>query len=98
MNTRQQRAAKEARLKAGKEDLERTTAELQKNRDNITKIEDRIHDSNKLVKATRYLRTTYMYTYLFTCTFIHTVGIMYNIHIHKCFTLVNTYIAHTVLL
>ena len=61
MNTRQQRAAKEARLKAAKEDLERTTAELQKNRDNITKIEDRIHDSNKLVKATRYVPATYMY-------------------------------------
>ena len=54
MNTRRQKAAKETRLKAVKEDLDKTSADLRKNRDNITKIEDRIHESSKLVKASRY--------------------------------------------
>ena len=53
MSTRREKAAKEARLKTLKEDLGRTTADLQKNRDNITKIEDRIHESRKLVKASK---------------------------------------------
>ena len=57
MNSRSQKAAKEARLKAVKEDLHKTAADLQKNRDNITKIEERIHECSKLVRASRYVPT-----------------------------------------
>ena len=51
MNTKHDKAAKQACLKTLKADLEKTSAELKKNRDSLIKIEDRIHEFSKAVRA-----------------------------------------------
>ena len=55
MNTKHDKVAKQARLKTLKADLEKTSAELKKNRDSFIRIEDRIHEFIKAARASKYV-------------------------------------------
>ena len=65
MNTKHDKAAKQARLKTLKADLEKTSAELKKNRDSFIRIEDRIHEFIKAARASKYVfLVVHVYVYV----------------------------------
>ena len=70
MNTKHDKAAKQARLKTLRADLEKTSVELKKNRDSLIKIEERINEFSKAARASKYVfLAVHVYVYdIIACT------------------------------
>ena len=86
MNTKHDKAAKQARLKNLRADLEKTSVELKKNRDSLIKIEERINEFSKAARASKYVfLAVHVYVYdIIACTWCTCVPAsqMYVVNAH----------------